>query len=181
MRLALSLLAALLLFSPAAGGEEYGASPLGLWLTFDVGPTLDFDYFLGTELGAGLNWFPLGDYLHLGAAYRYASGEVMDADDARLEQHTLAGLLGYGSYSDPVGYYTGLLLGQTCVDGFFAGVALHHRLLRRHDSPPGRRYRGDLPRLQPLHPGRAGLLRQLHLLLRPGPGAVRGRMVYCGA
>ena len=121
MRLILSLLAVLLLASPAAAGQGYGLSPTGLWLTADVGLTFDFDYFLGTELGLTLNWFPLGDYLHLGATYRYATGEVLEPEGERLGMHTLAGMVGYGSSSDVVAYYTGFMLGETRLDGSFAG------------------------------------------------------------
>jgi hypothetical protein len=122
VRYTLILLAVALILSPAAAdvGYDYGEPPLALWLTFDVGPTFDFDSFLGTELGLTLNWFPLSDFLHLGATYRFATGEVSYPGDERLDLHTLAGLVGYGSFSDPVAYYTGILLGETRPDGSFA-------------------------------------------------------------
>jgi hypothetical protein len=126
MRWGLVFLMTALLAPPAAAdaGYDYGSPPLALWLTADVGPTFDFDYFLGTELGFTLNWFPLGDYLHLGATYRYATGEVRSPEGERLALHTVAGLVGYGSFDDPVGYYTGFMLGQTRLDGYFAGDEL---------------------------------------------------------
>jgi len=124
MRSVLVLLAAALVLLPASAdvGYDSDSPPFALWLTFDVGPTFDFDYFLGTALGLTLNWFPLGDYLHLGATYRYAAGEVLEPEGERLALHTVAGLVGYGSFNDPVGYYTGFMLGQTRLDGYFAGV-----------------------------------------------------------
>jgi hypothetical protein len=115
MRWVLVFLTTALPFSPTAAdvGYDYGTPPHALWLTLDVGPTFDFDYFLGTEFGFTLNWFPLGDYLHLGAVYRYATGEVLEPEGERLNLHTVAGLVGYGSFNDPVGYYTGFMLGRT--------------------------------------------------------------------
>ncbi|OGD74670.1 MAG: hypothetical protein A2Y64_05225 [Candidatus Coatesbacteria bacterium RBG_13_66_14] len=123
MRSAVILLAAVLFLSPASAdvGYDYGAPPFALWLTLDIGPAFDFDYFLGTELGLTLNWFPLSDFLHLGATYRYATGEVLEPEGEKLALHTLAGMVGYGSFDDPVAYYTGIMLGETRLDGYFAG------------------------------------------------------------
>ncbi|HUT99421.1 MAG TPA: hypothetical protein VM054_10150 [bacterium] len=126
MRWVLVLPAAAILLPPVSAdvGYDYGAPPLALWLTFDIGPTFDFDSFLGTEFGLTLNRFPLSDFLHLGATYRYATGEVLEPEGESLGMHTLAGLVGYGSFDDPVAYYTGFMLGETRLDGYFAGGEL---------------------------------------------------------
>ncbi|MCX7021246.1 MAG: hypothetical protein NTW26_03025 [bacterium] len=126
MRSVLVLLAAAILLPPASADVEYGygTPPFPLWLTFDVGPNFDFDSFLGPELGLTLNWFPLSDFLHLGATYRYATGEMLKPEGEALGMHTLAGLVGYGSSNEAVAYYTGFMLGETRLDGSFAGDEL---------------------------------------------------------